>query len=97
MTATRYLHTTEVLIGCTRMLKRSECGTRKGVLVCRYCGSRLVAREYVFGVFEWRGDGYYWQKDAIATFSDEARAERYAGAYSSSAVVRSLGIATYDE
>jgi hypothetical protein len=47
---------------------------------CRHCGARLATARGLYGVFVWRGDGHYRPADALATFTREGAAERFASA-----------------
>ena len=62
--------------------------TRKGELVCDYCGMKLYATEGAFRVFKWRGDGRYRENEAVATYSRRDTADRHAERLGPDYVVR---------
>ena len=62
--------------------------TRKGELVCHYCGMKLWETDGAFYVLKWRGDGQYWENDAVATYIRRDAANRHAERLGPDYVVR---------
>lgn len=77
----------------TELTSREGCAiprvkTRKGELVCGYCGMKLWATDGAFHVLKWRGDGQYRDNEAVATYSRRDTAERHAERLGPDFVVR---------
>ena len=62
--------------------------TRKGELVCDYCGMKLWETNGMFRVFKWRRDGRYRDEDAVATYSRRDTADLHADRLGLDYVVR---------
>jgi len=62
--------------------------TRKGVLVCAYCGQELLTTTGLFHVVAWRGDNGYTDADVLFSYSRRSVAEAKAYALGPDYVVR---------